>query len=542
MICERAPLAPFQTGDQKVTLKCDACDTGMGAVLEQEQPNGVMAPVLYWSSKFRQYESNYAIGEKEALACVAAVTKLRKYLIGRHFTLQTDHRALQTLLSQTKIKRTLARIERWREKLSCFDYSIEYIKGEDNNIADMLSRTASETDHKEVPLKEELVINSINVEKPSFSSNYENNLKRLAEIIKYDRWSADDRCEFAKYYKMRNHITENNGLLFYDRNRFIPAISHRNKIITEAHKIHQGITKTRFRIAEYFWWPQWTQEVEIFIKKCKECSLSDRNKLIPNTPLVPVTLPKKPWDKVALDIKGPLRGCAHKYLIVLIDYYSKWPEVIGVNTITACKIIEVLMKIFTRYGLPKELVSDNGTQFVAKETQEFLNQLGIKHRKVPLYAPQQNGLVERFNRILSERIAESKKFGWCFSRTIESVVYNYRSTPRCVTQVSPFEAFFRRKMNTSLSQLFPPNKSAENKNINRKRVNNKLTQIKSHIDEKRSARKRNFRVGQKVLLRDQNKKLGTPKIIQKVMKSSIQTSDGKVWPMNRAWIFENDIP
>ena len=113
-ILKREALAPFETNSAMlVTLSCDASDEGMGAVLEQEQADGTMKPVLYWSSQFRVYEKNYSVEEKEALACVAAITKLRKYLLWRPFTLKTDRRALVTLLSQSKIKRTMSRVERW---------------------------------------------------------------------------------------------------------------------------------------------------------------------------------------------------------------------------------------------------------------------------------------------------------------------------------------------------------------------------------------------------------------------------------------------
>ena len=86
-ILKREALAPFETNSAMlVALSCDASDEGMGAVLEQKQADGTMKPVLYWSSQFRAYEKNYSVGEKEALACVAAITKLRKYLLGRPFT------------------------------------------------------------------------------------------------------------------------------------------------------------------------------------------------------------------------------------------------------------------------------------------------------------------------------------------------------------------------------------------------------------------------------------------------------------------------
>ena len=106
-IGKRDTLAPFNTdGTKKVVLYCDASNEGMGAVLEQEQMDGKMQPVLYWFSQFRKYEKNYSISEKEALACVAAMWKLKKYLLGRKFTLKTDHMALVTLVSQQKTSRS----------------------------------------------------------------------------------------------------------------------------------------------------------------------------------------------------------------------------------------------------------------------------------------------------------------------------------------------------------------------------------------------------------------------------------------------------
>ena len=142
-------------------MKCGASDFGIGAVLEQEQKNGERRPVRYWSSQFRSYEKNYSVSEKEALACIAVMQKFRKYLLGRHFVLLTDHKALTTVLDQSTPKKTISRIERWREKLAAFDYSVEYIKGSENEIADWLSRSAEDIDHKKVSLYEEIVINSI---------------------------------------------------------------------------------------------------------------------------------------------------------------------------------------------------------------------------------------------------------------------------------------------------------------------------------------------------------------------------------------------
>ena len=88
-------------------------------------------------------------------------------------------------------------------------------------------------------------------------------------------------------------------------------------------------------------------------------------------------------------------------MLVCMDYYSKWPEIAAVDEISSDQIITELGKIFGRLGYPKTLVSDNGKQLVSQKTTKFLNSHGIEPRRVPLYGPNQNGLVERFNRVIS---------------------------------------------------------------------------------------------------------------------------------------------
>ena len=111
--------------------------------------------------------------------------KCRKYLLGRKFILKTDHRALVSLLSQRSAKTSSARTERWREKVSCFNYDVEYIKGTDNQLADWLSRSATKVDHCEIPLKEEYVINMVRKHEDLREiPGYEEDLKLLVKIIK----------------------------------------------------------------------------------------------------------------------------------------------------------------------------------------------------------------------------------------------------------------------------------------------------------------------------------------------------------------------
>ena len=245
-----------------------------------------------------------------------------------------------------------------------------------------------------------------------------------------------------------------------------------------------------------------------------------------------MALPKRPWDKIAIDLKGPIQGSRYKYLLVIVDYYSKWPEVLGVNCISSKTVINKLRSLFSRFGLPKEIVSDNGTQFVSGEVEHFFERLKITHRRVALYAPHQNGLVERFNKVLGEKIEESKKMRWNIDQTIESALFHYRCTPHITTKISPFEALFARKMRSMLTNLRPEVKIKVGR-ISRKDVKLKQSKMKKHADRKRAARDHTFKAGDWVQVKEGNGKFGHPVKVVRTTEGSVFISNKKKWPVNR---------
>ncbi|CAM5112697.1 unnamed protein product [Eretmochelys imbricata] len=130
-------------------------------------------------------------------------------------------------------------------------------------------------------------------------------------------------------------------------------------------------------------------------------------------PLQPVPLPESSWGKVAIDIVGPFDTAPSDchYAITLIDYFSKWPEVAFTSQISSATVIKFLSSVFSREGNPKELVSDNGSQFASLEFETFLAEMNILHRRSSLYYPQANGEIERFNRSLKESLQTAKLEG-----------------------------------------------------------------------------------------------------------------------------------
>ena len=141
----------------------------------------------------------------------------------------------------------------------------------------------------------------------------------------------------------------------------------------------------------HVWWPSLDSEIELCVRSCVSCQAVKAS--VPRAPLHPWVWPVKPWQRVHMDFAGPFCG---KMWLLLVDSHSKWPEVFEVPKITAIKTIEILRQVFAAYGLPEQLVSDNGPQFTSKEFAEFTSKIGIKHIFSAPYHPATNGQVERF--------------------------------------------------------------------------------------------------------------------------------------------------
>ena len=136
------------------------------------------------------------------------------------------------------------------------------------------------------------------------------------------------------------------------------------------------------------WWPGVFKDLDCFIKKCPQCTQATP---LTSEPLLPTTLPSHPWERVAADL-CQLKGSVY---LVVVDYFSRYIEVKQMTSTTATKVIEALKSVFSRYGIPEVLMSNNGPQFACSEVEDFAAQYKFTHiTSSPLY-PQSNGLAER---------------------------------------------------------------------------------------------------------------------------------------------------
>ena len=135
-----------------------------------------------------------------------------------------------------------------------------------------------------------------------------------------------------------------------------------------------------------------------------------------------------------------------RYFIVLTDLYSKWPEVKPVSNVTSRSVIEFLSDMFSRWGLPEEIISDNGKQFVSQEFEQFLKAHDIKHCRTALYHPQSNGAVERFNRVLKERLRAGRIQDQPYQSILRSVRFEYRNNLKASIGTSPAHLLTGRRL------------------------------------------------------------------------------------------------
>ncbi len=188
--------------------------------------------------------------------------------------------------------------------------------------------------------------------------------------------------------------------------RVVVPLKLRQLVLQELHTSHPGIQRMKLLARSHMWWPHIDQDIQDMVKSCAACQ--EVKQAPPVAPLQPWIWPTQPWKRIHMDFAGPFMGGSY---FIAVDAHSKWPEVQYMTTTTAVKTIQVLRQMFARYGIPEQLVSDNGPQFVSEEFARFMKQNGVKHIKCSPYHPSSNGQVERFVRTFKQTIRAGEREG-----------------------------------------------------------------------------------------------------------------------------------
>ncbi|PIK61531.1 hypothetical protein BSL78_01544 [Apostichopus japonicus] len=390
------------------------------------------------------------------------------------------------------------RIARWACRLMKYDYEMVFTKGCDNIVADSLSRLPLASSDLNFKDDDQEVICQVLWE-PMY---------KLISLDKFKEFCRNDDCfrilksyicngwpkfkdvkDCAKPFYFAKDEYCIVGDIVMRGDRILVPHELTSKVLSFAHEAHQGMTRTKQRLRELYWWPMMDVQVEDMIKDCFVCQQNDKTVKTAYAPLQPVLYPENHWDKIAMDIVGPFEAgptdC--RFAITIVDYFSKWPEVCFTSTVTTTKITSFLKQIFSREGFPREVITDNGPQFKSKEFDDFLRERGIVHRCSSLYYPQANGAVERFNSVLKSIVQNAINLGRPWKETVLQYLGVYRATAHATTGVSPSVLAHGRHMRTKLN-IVGYGLPKVNVGKVRHRVKRQQQRYKKYADRKRNVK------------------------------------------------------
>jgi len=429
-----APILAYPRAGCQFIVDTDASNVGIGGVLSQMQ-DGEERVISYFSKTLSKAEKNYCVTRKELLAIVKTLEHFHKYLYGQPFLLRTDHASLTWLLN---FKNPEGQVARWIERLQEYQFKMEHRKGRLHNNADALSRRPCRVDCKHchrAEQKEHIEFVSCKQTLVQPAENWS------AEALRLDQLDDPDLRPIMEYMAIGNRpewkeiSAESQALKCYwaqwdsltlidgtlqrtwesadgkeKKLQIVVPASRRREVLAELHGGtsggHFGVTKTLEKLRQRFYWVGYHDDVKDWCRNCVECVASKGPRTRARGPMKQYNV-GVPFERIAVDVAGPFpktkRG--NRFILVAGDYFSKWTEAYALPNQETTTVAEALVEnLFTRFGVPLELHSDQGRNFESQVFKKVCDILGIrKTRTTPLH-PQSDGMVERFNKTLESHL------------------------------------------------------------------------------------------------------------------------------------------
>jgi transposase InsO family protein len=488
-----APVLAHFDESADVVLRTDASLLGMGAVLCQVR-DGREHVVSYLSRQLLDNEKRWHSNELECGAVVWATKKLRPYLYDRHFTIETDNSAVVWLFKKQNPEGKFAR---WILDLSEYDFAIRHTSGSANKVADTLSRIQPEEcgtavatqvveaeSHSRDPDDRVHSISNLFLlvapKIPSLSSltapvsHLELSFAQSADptfgpiISSLSNCSGPDPNLLLQYRLVK-------GVLYRKSTRtgrrWLLAVPQylRRDVIASCHNDvtagHEGERKTYWRVRNRFWWPGMQKMTRQFVSGCIPCQLRKIPRRLPTGELQPIPAPTRPFGQWGIDHQGPfmVSDGGNRHIVVAVCYTTRLVvarAVPDVGSATTQRFVEE--EILFRFGSPDAIVSDQGSSFTSKSWSCFLEQHGIRRILATAERPQTNGLVERANAVLTDRMAHQLKSDLRWDEGVPAAVFAINTGIHFATRTSPFELVYGTQVRLPVENRFPWPSDEEN--------------------------------------------------------------------------------
>lgn len=415
---------------------------GLGSVLLQEQPGGELKPVGFAARQLQKHEKNYTAFLIELSAAIFAINYFAVYLRPNPFVVYSDHKPMTKL--STVHSKTLNRLQ---DIMREFHFDIQWVKGEDNAVADFLSRnaiSAISSDSQWMTLEEaQKMDTNLDIVRRSLRENNKTILPMEWQMF-FPQLALKDGI-ICIQLAPRKGFTDNGTW------KVVCPKDMRAKIMAAAHDSllagHTGVFKTTERVRTDFWWPNFHLDIQEYIKTCNICQSCANKAKQPTPPDQHVELARIPNEKVHCDLFGPLQDedSKNNYVCVITDAFSKYVSLVPIRSKEAHVVAQAICDGWVyKFGIMKELITDNGKEFANTLQKEICAKLGVHHHTTSPYWPRSNSRAEVFNKTLAHYLrcmlkqTDTSKLSW--KLLLGPLMFSYNTSVSRTTKTTPHQA------------------------------------------------------------------------------------------------------
>ena len=448
-------------------VEADASDVALGVILSQRARTGTLHPLAFYSRKLLPNEINYQVHDKELLAIVAAFEQYRHFLESNHHRVlvYSDHRNLQYFNSSRLLNR---RQVRWSMYLQEFAFDIVHRAGSLCGAPDALSRrpdlcpTGQDDAVTQQTMRlfapgnlivesDDLRCASLTLATPAMSAHIASIAETTdgANLIDNIRHACATDPLFRKVKAAPEQFPRfrlSDGLLYFHERLFVPDVPSRLSVLAARHDSraggHFGTAKTLELIRRDYWWPRMRHTVQQYIASCDTCQRNKLPRMRPHGLLHPLSIPAGSWRSLSTDFITDLpKSRGYDSICVITCRRTKMVHFVACNkAITAPQFASLFINtVYRQHGLPDDIGSDRGPQFVSNFWRHFCKLMGITVKLSSAFHPETDGQTERVNSVLEQDLrcfVSHQQTDW-HSRLAEAE-FSFNNSVHSASKMTPF--------------------------------------------------------------------------------------------------------